>query len=734
MKYLILSILIILLIPINLLSQWRLQNSGTNSTLNSVDFLNENSGCLAGYNNTIKQSTDGGESWSLYSGWTYPSGGKIWNSISFVNDDDIYVGGRILVFDTYYQDNWTYTTDGGAVFSSWIWRSSWGNTHIKSSFMDVFFLNDNLGWKVDQRGSGGNVYKTTTGVDGGWTLLKFVPNGLYSVMFVDENNGWMVGSEGTVYNTLDGGTNWSSQNSETTKDLKSVYFKNALTGWCVGYEDDQAIILKTTNGGDSWSSTLPLNIEQLHSVYFWDTNIGWACGSIASTPSDKGVILYTENGGVSWEIQHIENNCTVLYDIDFVSNTTGWVVGGSGVILKTCQNPVLGLNPLNLSFSVIQNENLPSSKTFDINNICAGTLNWTASESASWLSISPSSGTNTGTVTVNITNTGLTPGSYTTDVTLSGNAENSPQIVTIDYTVFDIPNEILIVKDEVGSSEDTEYIDYYTDALDANGYLYDIWDTFINGTPSANLLENYHDGVVIWYSGWKNPQLDANERDAVAAYLDNGGRLFYNDQDLGFYVSTYGGIDWYNNYFYSTYIQDGAGLYGVLGVNSDAITNGMNLDLTDLYGGWWPSEIDPIAPATSIFHYNPAATTSATTLLKNTNIEQDGQKYDSYVEYLYKQEDQNRKASQSFADGNIGMGISSSGTAGIKVNNGTYRLVYLAFGFESISDETSRADLMDKIIKWLNLPLNYCSQNGAIIYNTETGKFNFCENGVWVEK
>ena len=25
-------------------------------------------------------------------------------------------------------------------------------------------------------------------------------------------------------------------------------------------------------------------------------------------------------------------------------------------------------------------------------------------------------------------------------------------------------------------------------------------------------------------------------------------------------------------------------------------------------------------------------------------------------------------------------------------------------------------------------------ENGGIIYNTETGKFNFCENGIWVEK
>ena len=27
-----------------------------------------------------------------------------------------------------------------------------------------------------------------------------------------------------------------------------------------------------------------------------------------------------------------------------------------------------------------------------------------------------------------------------------------------------------------------------------------------------------------------------------------------------------------------------------------------------------------------------------------------------------------------------------------------------------------------------------CPTNGAIIYNLNTGKLNFCENGVWVEK
>lgn len=395
------------------------------------------------------------------------------------------------------------------------------------------------------------------------------------------------------------------------------------------------------------------------------------------------------------------------------TNYQGAVIG----IQPSSTNPIIAFDPLALSFIAVQNENLPSSQQLDVYNGGGGTLNWTVSESASWLSLSPSSGTNTGTVTVSITSINLSPGSYLTNITVSGNADNSPQTLPVYYAVYEpfvVQNPILIVKDEVGYIGDIEYIVYYTDALDANGYLYDIWDTFIYGTPSASLLENYHDGLVIWYSGWKNPQLDLNERTSIGTFLDNGGKLFYNDQDLGWYINegypTVAGISWYNNYFYSTYIQDGVGLYGVNGISGDAITHGIDISLTNIYGQWWPSEIDPISPATSIFHYDPSATVSS--IQSNSTI--------------------STVSTKPIDSNGLDTGIASTGTAGIKVDNGTYKLVYLAFGFESITDEPSRATLMDKILNWLNP--TPCSTNGAIIYNTETGKFNFCEDGVWVEK
>ncbi|MBI3195177.1 MAG: T9SS type A sorting domain-containing protein [Ignavibacteriae bacterium] len=67
-----------------------------------------------------------------------------------------------------------------------------------------------------------------------------------SVQFSDANNGWISGQGGTILYTTNGGTNWLSQTTNTTKDLYSIFFVNQNTGWAVG---DSGIILKTTSGG-----------------------------------------------------------------------------------------------------------------------------------------------------------------------------------------------------------------------------------------------------------------------------------------------------------------------------------------------------------------------------------------------------------------------------------------------------------------------------------------------------
>jgi len=379
--------------------------------------------------------------------------------------------------------------------------------------------------------------------------------------------------------------------------------------------------------------------------------------------------------------------------------------------------PIMALDPSTLSFYATQNGPLPSDQTFDVSNVGGGTLAWTASESAGWLSMTPLTGTNSGTVTVSISTTNKAPGTYYENAILSWNAGASWETMPIYYYVsapFIRTGTNLIVPDYGTSTDATSY---YTDACDANGHTYDVWTGA--ASPTATELNQYvGDGCVIWYtsSEWSNV-LTVDERNAVQTYLNNGGSLFFSGQDLGYDSHVSGYDTWYNSWFLSTYVQDGVGLYGVIGVGSDPITNGLNLGIhwTGLWTNstfWWPDEIDPIAPAGPIFHYDPTATTSSVQL------------------------DDTARSNKPTDSSSLDMGITSSGTAGIKVDNGTYKLVYLAFSFETITDSQDRENLMDKILNWLNpsAPQDPCGKNGAIIYNTVTGKFNFCEDGLWVEK
>jgi hypothetical protein len=82
----------------------------------------------------------------------------------------------------------------------------------------------------------------------------------------------------------------------------------------------------------------------------------------------------------------------------------------------------------------------PTSQTLQISNGGSGILNWSVSEGANWLSLSPTSGTSIGetdVVTVKVSLAGLTAGTYNTTITIKAAppAENSPQTTAVTLVV-----------------------------------------------------------------------------------------------------------------------------------------------------------------------------------------------------------------------------------------------------------------------------------------------------------
>ena len=94
-----------------------------------------------------------------------------------------------------------------------------------------------------------------------------------------------------------------------------------------------------------------------------------------------------------------------------------------------------------ICFGVCTSGSATSSQTFFINNSGNGTLDWTVSSDVSWLTCSPSSGTNADEVTVSVDGTGFTAGGYTGTITVSSpNAGNSPQTIEVTMVVYDAHN------------------------------------------------------------------------------------------------------------------------------------------------------------------------------------------------------------------------------------------------------------------------------------------------------
>jgi photosystem II stability/assembly factor-like uncharacterized protein len=122
-----------------------------------------------------------------------------------------------------------HTTDGGV---SWDVQP----TNVKGLFSQLFFIDKDIGWAVgNYTYASPNYYsRILHTVDGGktWTKQKEMNNyGFGSIHFFDAKNGYVTSSQG-VYATTDGGRAWFLQSASPIGGIIDFYDNN--NGWLVG--------------------------------------------------------------------------------------------------------------------------------------------------------------------------------------------------------------------------------------------------------------------------------------------------------------------------------------------------------------------------------------------------------------------------------------------------------------------------------------------------------------------
>ncbi len=159
------------------------------------------------------------------------------------------------------------------------------------------------------------------------------------VFFVNADTGYVTTESGGVLATLDSGGHWADVGPDSYYHGQDVFFLNGKIGWLAQWD---MRIYKTTDGGRSWSLQVFDPIDQtgsymsaLYSVFFADDNIGYAVGWKYNNGNDSALIIKTTDGGTHWSSQKAGSQDFDLYDVHFVNEDTGWIVGDGGRIFNT---------------------------------------------------------------------------------------------------------------------------------------------------------------------------------------------------------------------------------------------------------------------------------------------------------------------------------------------------------------------------------------------------------------
>ncbi len=226
--------------------------------------------------------------------------------------------------------------------------------------------------------------------------------------------------------------------------------------------------------------------------------------------------------------------------------------------------------------------------------------------------------------------------------------------------------DVLVVDDDGNKP----YESYCLEKLDSLQVNYGCVSSSVIPAATANLNSF---GSLIWMCALSDPTLDPQEMSAISTYLDNGGSIYLNGVDISYHLAdpgspyyTQNSLDFFTNYLHASYVRRYNTFLMVEGISGDPITGGIGrMGLTggtgastiDFQTGKYAGEID-------------VADTNAVPMLHFIT-----------------------RPNQYSGIRSIHQG-----------SNGTGRVVYTTFGFETIAEDTNRALFAEKVLDWLDVP------------------------------
>lgn len=316
--------------------QWNLQNNplANGIGLGKIQFVSATEGWISGSHGQLLHSTDAGVTWNIV--------------IPFINDTVYSMSDPAItmwwVNQTHgWKINWLgtgfddahgavihHTTDGGNT-----WQKKVLSTTVDEIGLQVQFVDTLIGWASIYNLSTES-FRIVRSNDGGntWNQIS-TSGGIF--YFIDSNNGWAITvGLNEILHTTDGGANWTTQFTDNTPgNYNAIHFTDLNNGWVVG---ENGKILKTNNGGNNWiqiTNTGISSVSKSKSVFFLNENEGWITNSEPSW--SYHAILHTSDGGANWIHQNPNILNGSMFSIFFFDSNIGWYTGEQCV--QNCNEP-----------------------------------------------------------------------------------------------------------------------------------------------------------------------------------------------------------------------------------------------------------------------------------------------------------------------------------------------------------------------------------------------------------
>ena len=105
----------------------------------------------------------------------------------------------------------------------------------------------------------------------------------------------------------------------------------------------------------------------------------------------------------------------------------------------------LAVAPASLQFAYTLGGAEPAAQSLQLTNAATGTLSWTATSTATWMTVTPASGTAPSALSVSVSPDALTAGTYTGSIQIAAaNASNTPLSIGVTLTVTQAPAALAV--------------------------------------------------------------------------------------------------------------------------------------------------------------------------------------------------------------------------------------------------------------------------------------------------